>query len=231
MASSDDSFDPSLVQARWLLGGVEPEELVAMAILALQHGYSGSALQQLAGLHKPARRDLGNLPESAFSELGLKSLDSSQAVQSAVERYIPDGDPLILDLLKSFPAFAPRWEKYLADSGGKSDGSYIDIAEFVHFVVEDLFETGQMDEVRKIFAKLENFLITGDEETKGFVVVGFLETLQNVASWKPYGNRAFEQFLGPNSQLAWNDLKILWQGKSSLADVIRAERLGEKKPK
>ncbi|MGB8323799.1 MAG: hypothetical protein WCE52_12650 [Candidatus Acidiferrum sp.] len=94
---------------------------------------------------------------------------------------------MILDLLKSFPAFASRWEKYLADSGGKSDGSYIDIAEFVHFVVEDLFETGQMDEVRKVFAKLENSLIIGDEDTKGLVVLGFLETLQCVTSWNHMG--------------------------------------------
>jgi hypothetical protein len=35
MDSSGTDFDPQLWQARWVLGGVEPDEFVKMAISAL----------------------------------------------------------------------------------------------------------------------------------------------------------------------------------------------------
>jgi len=47
-------LDPELVQARWILGGLRPEDLVTQALSALQQEFSGIALQQLAGLVNPA---------------------------------------------------------------------------------------------------------------------------------------------------------------------------------
>ena len=49
MASSLDlgpHFDPELLQARWILGGMNAEELVTEALTALEGGYAGNALQQ-----------------------------------------------------------------------------------------------------------------------------------------------------------------------------------------
>ncbi len=101
------------------------------------------------------------------------------------------------------------------------------MAEFVHFVVEDLYEMGNLDDVRRVFEFMERLLAEGDQETRDLVVLGFFETLQNFASWRPYGNGAFEQFLGPMSRKAWLEIRLAWAGKSSLADVIRAERKHE----
>jgi hypothetical protein len=38
------------------------------------------------------------------------------------------------------------------------------------------------------------------------------------------GNKVYEQFLGSISKQIWTELQVMWQGKSSLMDVIRAER-------
>jgi len=75
---SEANFDPEVLQARWLLGGVRPEELPAQAEVALLHGYDGPALRQLSGLTCPTMRDLKTLPGRAFAEMGLRSLDKSQ---------------------------------------------------------------------------------------------------------------------------------------------------------
>ena len=72
--------DPETVQARWVLGGVNSEDLVRWALSALEQGQSGIALQQLAGLSKPTGADLADLPERAFAELGLKPIDRERAV-------------------------------------------------------------------------------------------------------------------------------------------------------
>lgn len=106
---------------------------------------------------------------------------------------------------------------------GNPAGSYHDMVEFVHFVVEDLYEKGNIDEVRRVFRLLEGLLTVADEETRNLIGVGFFETLQNVASWQPGGNRVYEEFFGPLSRQVWSELHEIWAGKSSLADVIRAE--------
>jgi hypothetical protein len=88
----------------------------------------------------------------------------------------------------------------------------------------DAYEQGQIDSVRAAFDMLERFLIEGDAETKELAVIGFIEDVQNAASWRPFGANAFLLFLGPNSQVGWAEVERMWCNKSSLADVIRAER-------
>lgn len=40
------------------------------------------------------------------------------------------------------------------------------MAEFVHFVIEDVHEQGKLDETRRVFQLLEKVLVEGDQETK-----------------------------------------------------------------
>ncbi len=55
-------------------------------------------------------------------------------------------------------------------------------------------------------------------------VNSFFETLQNVASHRPQGNKVYEQFFGPMSKKIWSELQRMWAGKSSRMDVIHAEQ-------
>ena len=224
MDGSEREFDPKLIQARWVIGGISPEELVEYAGCALGQGYDGSALQQLAGLVKPTLRELGTLPQRAFANMGLFAMSEDEAtayVISCGERPISG---TVAALLEAFPRFSERWRKHIASWGGKPAGSYNDMAEFVHFVVEDLFEKGDLDEIRRVFQFLENFFVVGDQETRDLIGIGFFESLQNFASRRAYGNKVFEQFLGPMSKQVWAEIQQVWAGKSSLMDVIRSER-------
>lgn len=226
MTGPKNNFDPELLQARWVLGGVEAEELVIQAISALEHGHDGTALRQLAGLARPAIRDLGLLPERAFAEIGLNPCDKEQALSLLLARGSTLTSRTICALVDAFPEFSDRWRRHLAHWGGEPAGSYNDMAEFVHFVVEDLYEKGQIDDVRRAFELLETLFVEGDQATKDLIGLGFFETLQNFASWRPYGNKAFEKFLGPTSRQCWVEIRRQWAGKSSLMEVIRSERKG-----
>lgn len=86
-----------------MLGGVDPEELVKWALSALEQGLSGIALQQIAGLSKPTKADLGNLPERAFAELGLKPIDNERAVDILLARGEPTTCVAISSVLTRFP--------------------------------------------------------------------------------------------------------------------------------
>jgi hypothetical protein len=218
------NLDPELLQARWVLGGIEPEQLVAIAVSALEQGFDGTALQQLAGLSRPTLSDLGTLPERVFAAMGLKPINQDEAVARLLARGEPFTSAVISALRQAFPEFEERWKKHVASWGGNSAGSYNDMGEFVHFVIEDLDEKGKLDETRRVFQVLENLLVEGDRETRDLIGLGFFEALQNVASHRPQGNKVYEQFVGPMSRKVWNELQKMWAGKSSLMDVIRAEQ-------
>ncbi|MGC2333155.1 MAG: hypothetical protein WA581_17005 [Candidatus Acidiferrales bacterium] len=189
-----------------------------IAISALQHGLDGTALQQLAGLSRPTLDDLGNLPARVFADMGLKPIDRDGAVAVLLSRGEPSTSPAISTLRQAFPDFSDRWKKHITFWGGNPPGSYNDMAEFVHFVVEDVYEKGKLDETRRIFQLLEELLVEADQESRNLIGLGFFETLQNVASWRPHGNKVYEQFFGPMSKQVWSELRTMWTGKSSLMD-------------
>jgi len=218
------ALDPELLQVRWILGGLRPEDLVSHALSALQLGFSGVALQQLAGLVSPTQADLGTLPERAFREMGLKPIDRQGAVDFLVARGGFSRNDVFRLLLTACPSFSDRWRKHIEWWGGEPAGEYNDMAEFVHFVVEDLQANGKIDEVRRVFELMEKQLEKGDQEDRDLIGLGFFETLQNVASHGPNGYEEYKQFLGPLSAQIWAEIQRAWAGKSSLADVIRAER-------
>ncbi len=83
---------------------------------------------------------------------------------------------------------------------------------------------GRLDEVRNVFEFLERQFQEGDQETIDLIGWGFFETLQNVVSHRAKGYQEYEQFLGPASVRIWREIQRAWEGKSNLADVIRAER-------
>jgi len=219
-------FDLQLLQARWVLGGISADELAARALSVLEQGFEGMGLQQLAGLTKPTLSDLGALPERAFADMGLKPVSREQAVSFLLAHIELLTSGTILSILKVFPAFSDsdRWRKHIESWSGEPAGLYIDMAEFVHFVVEDLYEEERLEEVRSVFHFLEQLLKGASEETSNLIALGFFETLQNFASWRPYGYEAFKPFLGSTSKQIWTEIQMMWTGKSSLADVIRAER-------
>jgi len=224
MSGLGSNLDPELLQARWVLGGIEPEQFVAIAVSALEQGFDGTALKQLAGLSRPTSSDLGTLPERVFAAMGLKPINRDEAVALLLARGEPSTSPVISTLLQAFPDFEDRWKKHIARWNGNPAGSYNDMAEFVHFVIEDVHEQGKLDETLRVFQLLEKVLVEGDQETKDLIGLGFFETLQNVASHRPQGNRAYEQFFGPMSKEIWSELQKMWAGKSNLMDVIRAEQ-------
>jgi hypothetical protein len=224
MTGLGSKLDPELLQARWVLGGIEPEQFVQIAVSALEQGFDGTALQQIAGLSQPTSKDLGNLPARVFAEMGLKPIDQDGAVYLLLTRGQPSTSPVIYALRKAFPDFGDRWKKHIAWWGGNPAGAYNDMAEFVHFVVEDVHEKGNLDEKRRFFQLIEKLLVEADQETRDLIGLGFFETLQNVASHRPPGNQEYEQFFGPMSKRVWGELQKIWAGKSSLMEVIRAEQ-------
>jgi hypothetical protein len=130
-------------------------------------------------------------------------------------------DEIIPFLLDKCPEFKPVWQEH-QQGVTAGCGIYTDVAEFVHLLV-DAYEYERLDLLTRAFAAVEALFVEGDSDVKQVAMLGILETLQCAASWKPFGNKAFVPWLGPRSRESWDVVVEMWRGKSSLADVIRAE--------
>ncbi len=75
-----------------------------------------------------------------------------------------------------------------------------------------------------VFAKVEHHMIWNSPEIRLWLIVNFLETLKNVATWSDIDYEVFEQWLGPETYVAWRWLEKRWQGNRSLADAVRKEK-------
>ena len=140
---------------------------------------------------------------------------------------MPNDSEAITLLLEACPGIEPDWKEHLAWWEDEERGNYNDISVIAHYLVKCV-KNGQTGFFPRVFQLVEEGITEGDEETRNLMVVGLLEGLQNIASWESFGYGVFEQWLGPKSQMAWRQLEKLWEGKSSLMEVIREERRARK---
>jgi hypothetical protein len=104
------------------------------------------------------------------------------------------------------------------------------MAELASHVV-NLFEAGRPEEARPAFELAEHLIASGQKADRHAAIVGFLETIQNVASHRTCGASSFEQFLGEQSQAAWAELLEMWKGKTSLAELVASETGAKLQPR
>ena len=126
-------------------------------------------------------------------------------------------------VLKIAPGFKQRWQEHLEYWGNEKAGIYNDIAEFAHYVV-DSYENGDTCWYEDFFQFVERLIVNGNEEKKELTIIGFLEDIQTIASWKSHKGKVFIKWLGPKSKDAWNQLYKLWSKYGSLANIIRSEK-------
>jgi hypothetical protein len=131
---------------------------------------------------------------------------------------------VISRLLREFPQFRSRWEQD-CNQGRRDAGQYLDMSSFVHFVIDDLYEKGLYQQVRAAFGLIELFLTDGTAEVRELAALGFLESLQTAASWKPYGSDAFGRFLRPESRDVWDKLDMVSELNLDDCGVLEGEVL------
>jgi hypothetical protein len=132
-------------------------------------------------------------------------------------------EPEVMPLLiAACPGFQSAWEKHLDYWNGEQPGAFIDAAEFARYLVES-YEQNETSEFPAAFAAIEKVLNEGDQEARDIAGIGVIEDIQTIASHS-CGGDVFVEWLGPTSRIAWAQIAKMWEGKSSLMDVIRADR-------
>jgi hypothetical protein len=122
------------------------------------------------------------------------------------------------EIVQSYPQLSSELSSLAAEEATDSRL----MAELASHIV-DLLEAGHPEEIRPAFSLAEHLVADGSEAESKAAILGFLETVQNVASHREFGAKAFEPFLGPMSRKAWDELAETWKGKTSLAEVVASE--------
>ncbi len=132
----------------------------------------------------------------------------------------PDLMPLFLE---ACPEFVPSWQKHLEWWNGEDAGAYNNISVLARFIIES-YESEDLEPIKRIFALTESLLEKEELQITEILTIGLIEDIQNISLGRPYGCDVFLKFLGPRSTHAWNKVIEMWKGKSSLMDMIRAEK-------
>ena len=135
---------------------------------------------------------------------------------------VPDPD-IIPGYLEVCPEFKDRWDEHRRYWGNEPAGAYNDLAVLAQFIV-DAYEDSNIDIVTRILNRAEQLLEKNDAKISELITIGLIEDIQTIASHKTFGNQVFKEFLGPLSKVAWQEIEKIWKGKSSLMEVVRAER-------
>ena len=133
-------------------------------------------------------------------------------------------DEAIESLIALCPGIEPSWSEHLEFWGDDRRGPFNDISVVSRFIV-DSYQAEQTEWFPEIFNQAERLVSDPNEDVRGLAIVGLLENIQNSMSWTDEGYHVFEPWLGPRSLEAWSELEVLWEGKSSLLDLIRVQKL------
>ena len=129
--------------------------------------------------------------------------------------------------LVACPGFQQQWQEHKEWWADEEAGEYNDIAEFARYLVES-YEHDRTSEFPTAFAILERILEEGDEEARALAEIGLIEDMQTISSHHPWNAEVFKAWLGPQSTAAWEQIEKIWEGKTSLMDVLRAEKSAAK---
>jgi hypothetical protein len=90
--------------------------------------------------------------------------------------------------------------------------------EQIIYALLDGVQKAETAPFQDFFDCVEQELIFGTRETQDALIINLLEGLKNQASLLDIDYAIFENWLGPETHVAWRWLEKKWQGKTSLAD-------------
>ncbi len=116
------------------------------------------------------------------------------------------------DLIDALCELRPEWTERRA-AIHEAHIYYADGAELGRELVEAVLARRDEPWMRAAFAVLERALDVGTKGTANLVVVGLFEAMQNPVYERAIPSNIMDRWLGPLSQMAWEDLIEGWTGK------------------
>jgi len=178
-------FDPHLTAAEWYLGSLSSERLPEFARMALELGYDGKNLAQLALLVKPTKRDVDELVAGAFCELAvtfpLTQDEAALWMLTSVKARASSADitsaNLVGKLLSALPELEKQYTEELKEYYGLP-GNYWVFATILKPVLKKQIATGEItDFIRRCSTFIEQVCSGNDREAINVLWIEIFEWL------------------------------------------------------
>lgn len=121
-------------------------------------------------------------------------------------------------LTSSIPGLKSRWIEYIKNeykdknyASNWFNQTYIDVSEISRFIIE-AFKKQDTKYFPDFFDKLDYILIYGEEETIELMIVGLMESIQNIGGREINYYTGFDKWLKPTTKTAWRNLIDGWEG-------------------
>ncbi len=178
-------FDPHLTAAEWYLGSLGSESLPEFARTALEQGYDGKNLAQLALLVKPTKRDVDALIAGALRELAvtfpltkdeaaLWMLTSVKASASSVD--ITSAN-LVGKLLLALPEFEKQYMEELKEYYGLPGHYWVFAVILKPALIKQIAKGETTDFVRRCSTLIEQVCSGKDREAMNVLWIEIFEWL------------------------------------------------------
>lgn len=122
-------------------------------------------------------------------------------------------------LTNSLHGFQPKWDKYVQETYKdyqKERLDYVDIGEHASFIRDGIF-ANNTEGFDKFFDTVEYVLNNCDSTVENFVVVGLLESIQNICSGEKINIwTGFDKWLKPTTKKVWDNLIFTWEGTDAI---------------
>ncbi|MCI0416911.1 hypothetical protein L0222_29430 [bacterium] len=92
------------------------------------------------------------------------------------------------------------------------------LEDIVLFLIEQV-QRKETDSFETFFQYVEQQLIFANREVADRLIVELLEALKNQSSLRDMDYAIFENWIGPETHVAWRWLEKKWKGKTSLRDT------------
>jgi hypothetical protein len=177
--------DPNLTAAEWYLGGFEPERLREIASEAIELGFVGKNLAQLATLEKPTKRELEGLVVGALHELGAKAPlskdEAAMLVLGSVKAGAGSGKITALNLvgrlLTAFPELERQYVEGIKSSYGLPGNYWVIHMILKPVVAEQISKKDSADFVRRVGQFFEQVCTSEDKEAVNVLWIEVFEWL------------------------------------------------------
>lgn len=126
-------------------------------------------------------------------------------------------------VLAADASFRPMWDKLMAEWSDEPEPPlYIALGMLAEHLLEKL-SRGDTEAFERIFAVVEQWLVSGDAYVSEAATIGLLESLQNRLGWKTKASGPtreglsvadLEIWFGPETKRWWDKLHRFWEGDS-----------------
>lgn len=118
----------------------------------------------------------------------------------------------IINMFSPLTSNNEEWEEHKKDNPDYIENIYFTLGEISRYIF-DALKNNDNANLKKIFDSIELVFIAGDKVSQEKICTGLIESLQNNMLNSGINPSSLNDFLNPQTKLAWEEINTGWNNK------------------